>query len=599
MNPSRRRDGATSLGMSDAIGTRTHRWSTIAVVVAGGIGATEVRAAQVRDMYARLLQGELLGTDALEASQQMLQILMDSMANAVFWKDLSSCYMGCNKVFARFAGVEPDVLVGMSDRDMPWAESQAYSADWFIDWDRQVMETGEPQFGIIEQLRSAAGEDRWLQTNKVPLRDLDGRVIGVLGTFEDITNRRRAEEELQRTLDKLDERVQHRTSELVMANESLRREVEDRVRLQSEERLQRAYAEALRDTAAAMTSTLDLDEVLREVVIGVERVVSSDLVAVVLVNEDGTVERSRHRASFGYRIRHAERLSGGRSELAILRRLGVDVGPIIIDEPFDAIGSARSVLGARISVADQVLGYLFVESAVHGFYTAAHAERLAAVADQAGAAVSNARLASRSSEMAAAEERQRLAHELHDAVNQTLWTSAITAESVLRDVDESSPLYHRIGRLHQLARGAMSEMRSLLLELRPDDLTDVGLDELINLLIGALGCRRTLDMHVEVAPVRLDPDVHHTFYRVAQEALRNMTQHAEASTVSVQLTDGPVVELRITDDGRGFDPGQIRSGHLGLTIMQERAESIGARLTIDSEVGRGTEVRLRFARGAS
>ena len=145
-------------------------------------------------MYARLLQGEISGTDALEASQQMLQILMDSMANAVFWKDLNSCYMGCNKVFARFAGVEPDVLIGMSDRDMPWADSQAYSADWFIDWDRKVIETGEPHFGIVEQLRSAAGEVRWLQTNKVPLRDLDGRVIGVLGTFEDITERRRAED---------------------------------------------------------------------------------------------------------------------------------------------------------------------------------------------------------------------------------------------------------------------------------------------------------------------------------------------------------------------------------------------------------------------
>ena len=66
------------------------------------------------------------------------------------------------------------------------------------------MSSGEPRFGIVEQLRSAAGEDRWLQTNKVPLRDLDGRIIGVLGTFEDITNRRRAEEELQRALDELD-----------------------------------------------------------------------------------------------------------------------------------------------------------------------------------------------------------------------------------------------------------------------------------------------------------------------------------------------------------------------------------------------------------
>lgn len=574
--------------------------STVPAVALGGSeAATEARTAEVREMYARLLQGELSGTDALAASQQMLQILMDSMANAVFWKDLNSCYMGCNKVFARFAGVEPSVLVGMGDRDMPWADSQSFSADWFIDWDRQVMETGEPEFGIIEQLRSAAGEDRWLQTNKVPLRDLDGRIIGVLGTFEDITNRRRAEEELQRTLDELDERVQQRTAQLTLANESLRREVEDRVRLQAEERQQRAYADALRDTAAAMTSTLELDDVLREAVIGVERVVSADLIAVVLVDGDGQIQNSSHRSSFGYGDVRVERLDGRCSQLSILRRLGVDEGPIIINEPMDALGQACSVLGARISVADQVLGYLFVESAVHGFYTTSHAGRLAAVADQAGAAISNARLASRASEVAAAEERQRLAHELHDAVNQTLWTEAITAESLLRDVDESSPLYHRVARLHQLARGALSEMRALLLELRPDDLTDVGLDELINYLIAALECRRTLSVQVDLASIELDPDVHHMFYRVAQEALRNITQHAEAETVEVRLTDGQAVELRVVDDGRGFDLADVPSGHLGLAIMHERAESVGALLEIDSEPGRGTSVVLRYARSMS
>lgn len=550
-------------------------------------------------MYARLLQGEISGTDALEASQQMLQILMDSMANAVFWKDLNSCYMGCNRVFARFAGVEPDVLIGMSDRDMPWADSQAYSADWFIDWDRKVIETGEPHFGIIEQLRSAAGEVRWLQTNKVPLRDLDGRVIGVLGTFEDITERRRAEEELQRTLDELDERVRQRTGQLVSANESLRREVEDRVRLQAEERQQRAYAEALRDTAAAMTSTLDLDAVLHEVVTGVERVVSADLIVVVLVDQAGNIERSSHRAAYGYAPVHLERLDGATSQLSILRRLGVDPGPIIINEPIDAIGSARSTLGARISLADQVLGYLYVESAVHGFYTPSHAERLAAVADQAGAAVSNARLASVASAMAAAEERQRLAHELHDAVNQTLWTSAITAESVLRELEPSTPLHARVKRLHQLARGALSEMRALLLELRPDDLTDVSLDELINNLIAAMECRRMLDVCVDLAPVQLEPAAHHTFYRVAQEALRNVAQHSEATRVEVRLVDGPVVELRVTDDGRGFDPDAVPKGHLGLAIMRERAESIGATATRTSQPGGGTEIRLHYIRSTT
>ena len=81
-------------------------------------------------------------------------------------------------------------MVGLSDRDMPWADDPDFDADWFVDWDRVVVESGEPRFGIIERLRSAAGEVRWIETNKVPLRDLSGAVIGVLGTFEDVTERR-------------------------------------------------------------------------------------------------------------------------------------------------------------------------------------------------------------------------------------------------------------------------------------------------------------------------------------------------------------------------------------------------------------------------
>ncbi|HEX4984007.1 MAG TPA: PAS domain-containing protein, partial [Ilumatobacteraceae bacterium] len=108
------------------------------------------------EMYAALLQGEYGGDAALRASQQMLQILMDSMTNAVFWKDRQSRYLGCNKVFASFAGVEPEAMVGLSDRDMPWADDPDFDADWFVDWDRAVVESGEPRFGIIERLRSAA-----------------------------------------------------------------------------------------------------------------------------------------------------------------------------------------------------------------------------------------------------------------------------------------------------------------------------------------------------------------------------------------------------------------------------------------------------------
>jgi PAS domain S-box-containing protein len=543
-------------------------------------------------MYAALLHGELSGDDALAASQQMLQILMDSTANAVFWKDVDSRYLGCNKVFASFAGVEPAMLTGKNDRDMPWADHEEFNSDWFIDWDRVVIETGEPRFGILEQLQRSDGENRWLETNKVPLRDLNGDVIGILGTFEDVTDRHVAQQELQRTLDELDERVQQRTTELVRANESLRREVEDRVRLQAEERQQRAYAEALRDTAGAMSATFDLDGVTEQVLAGVERLVSNDLTGVVLVGPDGSHELSRHHVGFGYDAEAIEAAARDLESLSVISGLSSGPGPVIVEDPDRALGPARSVLGARIRVADQLVGYLFAESATPGFFTDGHADRLGAVADLAGAAISNSVLAGRSSELAAAEERQRLARELHDAVNQTLWTASLTAESVLRDLEDGSEFQVRIERLSQLTRGALAEMRALLLEMRPSELANIALDELIEYLLAGLECRRTLDVTVDLDPVRLDPAAHITFYRIAQEGLGNVARHADATSLTVKLTKGDSTELVISDDGSGFDPDQVPAGHFGLNIMKERADSVGAEFEVVSTLGEGTTLRL-------
>jgi signal transduction histidine kinase len=175
-----------------------------------------------------------------------------------------------------------------------------------------------------------------------------------------------------------------------------------------------------------------------------------------------------------------------------------------------------------------------------------------------------------------------------------LWTAALTAESLLDDVGADSPLHHRADRLRQLTRGALAEMRSLLLELRPAELVEVSLDGLIGHLLDALECRRTLDVSVQLDPVSLEPTVHLACYRIAQEGLRNVARHANASALQVRLCEGPPVELSIVDDGAGFDPDDVPAGHLGLTIMRERAAAIGAQLLIDAAPGRGTRLRLRI-----
>jgi two-component system cell cycle sensor histidine kinase/response regulator CckA len=133
--------------------------------------------------------------DALWGSSQMLQLVLDHMPAFVFWKDRNSVYLGCNYLFAENAGlVSPEAIVGLTDLDLPWRDTEAenYRAD-----DRRVMESGIPKLNYEETQTTADGRLTAVRTSKIPLRDSEGRVIGVLGTFEDITERIRAEAALR------------------------------------------------------------------------------------------------------------------------------------------------------------------------------------------------------------------------------------------------------------------------------------------------------------------------------------------------------------------------------------------------------------------
>ena len=128
---------------------------------------------------------------ALRESEQMLQLVMDNIPQLIFWKDINSVYLGCNQNFARVAGVEdPEDIVGKTDFDLPWKREEAES---FRQHDRQVMDTGTPEYHIIEPQLQADGKQAWVDTNKVPLRDAEGNVVGILGAYEDITDRKQAE----------------------------------------------------------------------------------------------------------------------------------------------------------------------------------------------------------------------------------------------------------------------------------------------------------------------------------------------------------------------------------------------------------------------
>ncbi len=221
---------------------------------------------------------------------------------------------------------------------------------------------------------------------------------------------------------------------------------------------------------------------------------------------------------------------------------------------------------------------------------------LAAIGQQIGVAVENAHLYQAAEETATAAERTRLARELHDAVTQTLFSASLIAE-VLPDVWSRNEAEgkRRLDELRQLTRGALAEMRTLLVELRPNALVQIPLPDLLRQLCESLVGRARLPIEFSAEGKRkLPPDVQVALYRITQEALNNVVKHSKATQGVVTLRLQDTVRLSIADDGCGFEPADVPPDHLGLKIMRERAEAIGARIAIDGEPGEGTLVSVSW-----
>lgn len=198
-------------------------------------------------------------------------------------------------------------------------------------------------------------------------------------------------------------------------------------------------------------------------------------------------------------------------------------------------------------------------------------------------------------------ERQRMARDLHDAVSQTLYAAHVQAGLLLRaDGAAAWPqtLQRQARRLEQLTQAALAEVRMLMLDLRPDALAQTPMAELLQQAINAVPAIEGLHIEQQVqAHDLLDGGQRTQIYRIAQEALANAVRHSRARRISVEwrvFDDGQGVMLRISDDGRGFDPEAVKPGRFGMPNMRSRAHDIGASLTLRTALGQGCEWLLRL-----
>jgi nitrate/nitrite-specific signal transduction histidine kinase len=248
-----------------------------------------------------------------------------------------------------------------------------------------------------------------------------------------------------------------------------------------------------------------------------------------------------------------------------------------------------------IKTKGKKLGFFFLGKHEAGQLSPEELSLLSSIGKQIGVSMENAHLYEQAEQAAITAERSRLARELHDAVTQTLFSANLIADVIpriwKRDPEEG---LHNLEELRQLTRGALAEMRTLLLEMRPETLVRADIKSLLTQLADAfIGRVRVPVALVIQGDCELTHEVKLVFYRVAQEALNNIAKHAGARQVELHLECQPgQLNLCIQDDGLGFDHTSITSDHLGIAIMRERASSIGAILTIQSQVGQGTTIEL-------
>jgi signal transduction histidine kinase len=199
-----------------------------------------------------------------------------------------------------------------------------------------------------------------------------------------------------------------------------------------------------------------------------------------------------------------------------------------------------------------------------------------------------------------AEERRRIAGDLHDSVSQTLFTLGLHTGLARHHAAQIEPpvgdsLRATVDEVAELAHRALLEMRASIFELRRDALAEQGLVTALRAHAGAIGLRHDVEVTVAGPEDRLplDPAVQERLYRIGQEAITNAVKHSGSASVMARLDVGPsAVRLEVCDDGVGFDPRQSYDGHLGLELMRTRAAEAGARLAIDSARSRGTALSV-------
>ncbi len=478
---------------------------------------------------------------------QLISLLEDAIDFAIYIVavDPESPYGG------RVAMVSPSIvdIVGIRDpqRFETWFENlHPDDADRVIEANRRAWTKLVRYDEVARFYNRHKGRWVWVRTISTPVCDPQGQVSHFTGVIFDVTDQKQAELEAMR------QRQEAEAS--LWISQALYAEVFDNSPLQM------FIIEVLPEGSFRVVRTNPTHQ--RESGMPAEKIWGKTIEELVIPEvADAINQHYRECAETGRPVEYEEQGPSPYWNLERIRTFRTTLAPV-----FDEHGKAVRLIGASQDITDQK-----------------QAEQV---------------LMDRARAEAVSRERSRLARDLHDAVTQTLFSTTLTAEVLPRIWDRDPAEGRRkLEELRELTRGALAEMRTLLLELRPDALAESELKDLLRHLSNAFNARARIPIITTfegACDLPLEEKI--AFYRVAQEALNNIARHSQASQVTLALRCPPgSMEMQVSDDGQGFDPGAAGTrDHFGLRIMRERAEQVGARFEIRSQPGQGTHILMQW-----